>query len=72
MVLPAEMSLGGRWDVCGGGRAHTQSLKRAAVAQTEEEGSLKSSCSLVFGQNLCFVVGLTTSSTFIAGMGQAE
>lgn len=52
--------------------AHTQSLKRAEVAQTEEKGSLKSSCSLVFGQNLCFVVVLTTPSTLVAGMGQAE
>lgn len=27
---------------------HTQALKSAVVTQTEEEGSLKSSCSLVF------------------------
>lgn len=29
-------------------KAHTQALKRAAVTQAEEEGRLKSSCSLVF------------------------
>lgn len=53
--------------------AHTHSLSRGQQwLRLKEEGSLKSSCSLVFGQNLCFVVGLTTSSTFIVGMGQAE
>lgn len=48
IALTVEMSLGGRWDVCGGGLTHTQALKRAVVTQTEEEGNLKSSCSLVF------------------------